>query len=212
MGSRERITSDFFSSFKSHKPDHPFRAIMSAMDTWLMSVSSVVKLKPVKVDNGGLFPSTNFRRTPWTAAGSINVWLYSFSECRLPKLVPAKRHIPRCCLWNNWQQQNHHPLKQRGDLGTLVHELAGVLLEHDTCWERWYDFSIKSEGLYIESSVAPVISAPDILLPKCDKRVENNLMKVEILGTTWAFRYVDDFLLLSTKPPVPGEEYFCQSV
>uniref|UniRef100_A0A6M2CYP7 Putative tick transposon ovary overexpressed n=1 Tax=Rhipicephalus microplus TaxID=6941 RepID=A0A6M2CYP7_RHIMP len=183
-------TLDVFFTAKTHKPDIPFRTIVSERNTWLQIVSrylqknleSLVVADPFQVASSDIL--VDFLRNNDSGglrAFSLDIEDLYYSLPQAPLLQSVKE-----CIGN---QEDEFEFTSRS--GVSVEGFLEVLrcyLEATLVTWNGKVFAQKS-GVCIGSCVAPILST--IFLAKVDRAIQGSLVDLAIK----VFRYVDDYLV-----------------
>ncbi|KAH7931542.1 hypothetical protein HPB51_029816 [Rhipicephalus microplus] len=183
-------TMETFFSVKTHKPDFPFRAIVSERGTWCLAVSTYLQsqLSSLKVEDPFIIPNSstvvdflkgNVHENTSGFSIDIEDLYYSLPHDELMTSVKE-------CIGNNDEMEF---VSKCGISVPSFLELLFFYIKHTYVGWKGKNF-VQRSGICIGSKVAPVLS--NIFLA----RVDNDLVTGLDGLVQKVYRYVDDYLLL----------------
>uniref|UniRef100_L7LVB7 Putative tick transposon n=1 Tax=Rhipicephalus pulchellus TaxID=72859 RepID=L7LVB7_RHIPC len=190
---------DIFFTIKTHKPELPFRTVVSERNTWQHVVSGYLQkhltklhiVDPFRVKNSDdvvAFLRRGELRCCTALSVDVTDLYYSLPQEQLMSSVKE-------CIAENDE------LKFRNESGVPVQSFLELLSFYvQSTFLLWDEkVLIQRQGVCIGSQVAPVLS--EIYLGKVDRTLEGTLTA----GIVKIFRFVDDYLVITRSHNRSGE-------
>lgn len=192
----DKLSLNLFFSAKTHKPDVPFRVIVSECGSWQKNVGVFLqdKMKLFTINDPFLIKKSDeviefFRQ-------EFNTGLMAFSIDVKDLYYSLPHDALLTCIEECIDQfggvsfQNSTGMSARGFL-----DLLGMYL--NSTYVEWNDnVYLQKQGVSIGSCLAPILS--DLLLAKMDRAVNQELVST---AAKKVFRFVDDFLVIVKCDP-----------
>ncbi|XP_042150264.1 uncharacterized protein LOC120836611, partial [Ixodes scapularis] len=190
----KNLMLEVFFTAKTHKPEIPFRTVVSERDSWLRAVSGYlqVHLNSLQIDDPFNIPNSTSvikflkdNNPAKSSAFSIDVeeLYYSMPHHELMKSVKG-------CIFELNDETRFRTKSGVSVEGFL--ELLSMYLK--STFIDWQDnVYVQKSGVCIGSRVAPMLSS--IFLGKVDRALEHRLAN----NTKKVVRYVDDYLVFVEK-------------
>ncbi|XP_075539153.1 uncharacterized protein LOC142573775 [Dermacentor variabilis] len=185
---------EIFFSAKTHKPEVPFRAIISEKGTWQYAVSTFLHnvLSSVRLNDPFLirhseeivaFLTENNPGKCSAISVDVKDLFYSLPQSEL------------MCSVKEALTLNNDEFRFTQDCGMPVESFLELLLFYigNTVVKWGSSMFVQKSGVCIGSKVAPVLS--DIYLSRVNRKLQNNLKELAV----HTFRYVDDYLVFCSR-------------
>ncbi|XP_075740507.1 uncharacterized protein LOC142786762 [Rhipicephalus microplus] len=185
------VNLSVFFSAKTHKPEVPFRVIVSEQGTWQRLVGRYLQrsLSVLPVEDPCLIRKPQIVCEFLQQECPSEVSFFSVDVKDLYYSLPMDQvcaEVSDCIdRYGNVKFQDSCGISVRNFLEMLTFYLRSTFIKYD---DKLY---IQKEGVCIGSCLAPILS--DILLAKYDRSLINCL---QLTSAVKVFRFVDDFLIL----------------
>ncbi|XP_064468305.1 uncharacterized protein LOC135379006 [Ornithodoros turicata] len=182
---------DVFFSAKTHKPEMPFRVILSERGTWQKALGLFLQEKLKLLDIEDPFLVKNSEGVLDFARSQSEGKLYAFSVDIKDLYYSLPHDMLISCVEANIDRfgivafQNTAGLSASGFVQLLIMYLKSTYIHWDG------KPFLQKKGVCIGSCIAPVLS--DLLLADVDKSMSSILHSEGVIKT---FRFVDDYLLV----------------